>query len=225
MIKFFILLLCPLLSLAVDFSAGLGTEFPIGWSVDGKAAFPEQSIYTRIRAGKFVPFFTDSMNNIAESQGFYNGATGEIVAESLKDATHWELAVGYQQNSKSGWVTDLAYTSISGKGNVTGAVIAEAVNGIILPNGTNIYEVEGDLQNVTLRVGYQWEFQPSMILTLSGGVMKPVNSDTNLDREVTGPIQQAILDAANRELDEYMKDTYENDVIIPLIGVTYMYGF
>ena len=223
--KFFVLFFIPIFSFAVKFSAGVGAEFPIGWSVDGKAAFPEQNLYTRIRAGKFIPFFTDSMNNIAESQGFYNAATGEIVADSLKDATHWELAVGFQQSSNAGWVTDLAYTSISGKGNVTGAVIAEAVNGIILPNGTNIYEIKGDLQNVTLRVGYQWELQPQMVLTLSGGIMKPIDSDTNLDREVTGPVQQAILDAANRELDQYMKDTYENDVIIPLIGVTYMYRF
>jgi hypothetical protein len=50
------------------------------------------------------------MNDLAESQGYYNSATGEIVSESLKDATHWEIAFGYQQDLKSGWLTDLSYS-------------------------------------------------------------------------------------------------------------------
>ncbi len=224
--KVFILcFLFPWLVMAVQFSAGVGTEFPIGWSLDGKAAFPDQNIYTRIRVGKFISAFTDSMNDLAESQGYYNSATGKIVSESLKDATHLEVALGYQQDLKSGWLTDIAYSSISGDGQITGAVIAEAVSGITLPGGSNIYDIEGKLENLILRVGYQWELQPQMVLTLTGGLMKPLSSDTQLDRDVTGPIQQAILDAANRELDEYMKETLENDVVIPLIGLTYMYGF
>jgi hypothetical protein len=52
--------------------------------------------------------------------------------------------------------------------------------------------------------------------------MKPIDSKTSVDRDVSGPVQQAILDAANRELQEYMNDVYEKDVIIPLIGVQWL---
>lgn len=225
MIKLLLVLLWPVVSSAVELSAGVGLDYPVGWSVDGKIAFADQHVYTRFRAGKFIPTFTSSMNSVAQSMEFYNSATGEIISESLRDGTHVELAVGYQQDSTTGWVCDLAYTRISGAGQVSGSVIAEAVSGITLPGGGNLYEITGLLDNLTFRVGYQWEIQPQLVLTVSGGVMKPLSSVTTLDREVSGPLQRAILDAANAELDEYMNTTYKNDVILPLLGATLMYMF
>lgn len=224
--KMLLVLLClPLSVFAVEFSLGLGTEFPMGWSLDGKASVPEYNIYSSVRYGKFIGSYTDSMNDISESQGFYNSATGEIVAETLKDATRLELAIGYQQAPRSGWLTEFSYSQISGQGQVTGAVIAAAVADITLPAGSNIYDIEQKLESVIFRLGYQWELRPQLVLSLTGGLMKPINSSSNLDRETTGPIQEALLNAANRELEEYLSDTLQNDVIVPLVGVTCSYVF
>lgn len=207
---------------AHQYSVGLGTDFPLGWSLDGKISFAEKPLFVRLRYGQFLTEYINFMNDFAESQGYYNSATSEIVSESLKNGQLLELAVGYETNPNEGWYGDVAYTSVSGHGEVTGATLVAAVNGMTLPGGTNIYDIKGELQNLTVRVGQRFPLDAQMTISVYGGLMKPIDSKTSVDRDVSGPVQQALLDAANRELDEYMNETYEQDVIIPLIGVQWL---
>jgi hypothetical protein len=213
-------------TLPISFSAGVGSEFPVGLNADGILHFSKISTYVRAKVGMFLEAYTDQMNSTAESMDFYNSATSDIIAESLKDATYWELAIGWAPNATKGFFAEASYFSVKGEGQVTGATILAALTDSTLPfAGTNLYDIEGEVQSFILRGGYRWPVFAKSTLWLSFGVMAPLDSSTSIDREVAGPVQQALLDAANRELDEYINETLKDDVYIPLIGANWVYNF
>lgn len=209
---------------AQSFSAGVGSEFPLGISVDGYFHLETMPFFLRGRYGRFLAPYTSAMNSIAESFDFYNSATSDIVAESLKNANYFEFGLGWEQGAAEGWYVDLGYNYVKGSGQVTGSTILAAI-GVTLPAGGNIYDIEGEIHSVSLRGGYRWLVAESWTIWATAGVLKPVDSTTLIDRDVSGPVQRALLDAANRNVDEYMDDVYKNDVWIPVIGAMAVYNF
>jgi hypothetical protein len=208
---------------AADFSVGLGSEFPIGAHLEGNITI--NNFYTRVRYAQFLEPYTNSMNSIAESADFYNEATGDIIAEALSGGNYIELGFGYALEPKSGWRFDLAYAMAKGQGQVTGSTIAQAVADITLPNGTNLYDIEGQVDNFALRATYRYNLKENQSIDFAFGVIKPIDSETTIDRNTTGPVQEAILQAANRNLDEYLNDTLKNDVYIPVLTATWVVSF
>ena len=207
------------------FSAGVGTDYPLGIHADISQNFFNESLFVRARYGLFLSSYTDSMNSIAEDFEFYNSATSDIIAETLNDASYIEAAFGWQESATSGWSAEISYSAAEGEGQVTGSTIAAAVSGISLPSGTNLYDIEGEVELLGVSGGYKWPVGDSSYLLLRFGVLKPMDSKTSIDRETSGPIQEALLQAANRSLDEYLNDILKKDVYIPVVGLTWNYRF
>jgi hypothetical protein len=222
----FSLFLTPrLFALEANLSVGAVTEFPLGIGAQGTLHLPQAQLHLNFRYLKFLSSYIDVMNETAQNLEFYNSATGDLVYEVLHNASMWEIGVGWSQTPTEGWYGDVGYSSMTGAGEATGATILEAVSGTSLPSGGNIYDLWGKVDSVVFRFGYKFTFNEYGSLHLAAGFLKPIATDTELDRSVSGPIQQAILDAANRELDEYLSETLENDVYIPLINVGWLYTF
>ncbi|MBC87588.1 MAG: hypothetical protein CL677_10475 [Bdellovibrionaceae bacterium] len=210
---------------SIYFQPYLGTEFPLGWTAGGRVQLAQYPIYLRGGMGGFIGAYTDAMNSIAESMGFYDSNTSTLVKESLDGATFTELGVGYANASGEGWLFELAYNKSVGEGQVTGQELLTAITGISVGSASNEYSIDGEIESYKLTAGYAWTIEGSWKFLLSGGLIKPFTSKTNIDRPTSGPVQEAILQAANRDVDDYMNDVYTQDVIIPFIGATVGYGF
>jgi hypothetical protein len=211
---------------AHEFEAGLGTELPFGLHADLQYS-PSfaPSFYIRGRFTSYLEPYTDLMNSVSTSMEFYNDATGRIVSEILSSAQAYEVAVGFKPSYWNGWLIDLAYFSTEGNGQVTGATLLEALNGTVLPSGGNLYDVGGEIDSLILRGGYELKLTEAQQLKFTFGLVKPINTETTLDRETSGPIQEAILQAARRDLQTFLDDTFKNDVLIPVAAVTWTYRF
>jgi hypothetical protein len=207
---------------AQKISVGVGTELPLGVSADVIIQPTDFNFYFRGQAGMFLSSYTDAMNSTAESFDFYNSATSEIIAASLENAPFWQINLGWAPNPAEGIYAEFSYLSVQGQGQVTGATILEAISNTSLPAGSNYYDIEGKVQTLGINLGYKWQIKEGSTILLSGGVLKPIQSNTEISRDVTGPVQRALLDAANRELDAYMKESLENDVYIPVIALHWL---
>ena len=212
-------------ALEANVSVGAVTEFPLGIGAQGTFHLPQAQLHLNFRYLKFLSSYIDVMNETAQNLEFYNTATGDLIYEVLHNASMWEIGLGWSQAPADGWYGEVGYTSTTGAGEATGSTILEAVSGTSLPSGGNIYDLWGKVDSVIFRIGYKFLFNEYGSLHLAAGFLKPIATDTELDRSVSGPIQQAILDAANRELDEYLSDTLENDVYIPLLNLGWLYTF
>lgn len=210
-------------SFAVDFGAGVGTEFPLG--LHGEATGSMDSFFAKVRYTMIAEPYIDTMNSISESADFYNSAISDILSEALGGGTSIELALGYSAGPKSGWRYEIFYSLIKGEGRVLGTTILAAVTNVTLPAGPNLYDIEGEIQNLGIRASFRKPVSENQVLDFSIGLLKPIDSETTIDRETTGPVQEAVLRAANRELDEYLNDTLKDEVFIPTLGITWGYSF
>lgn len=203
----------------------VGSDYPIGVHAEVGLPFASDRFYARARYARFLSPYIKSMNSLSEDFDFYNSATSDIISAILKNANYFEIGAGWQQSSLSGWSAEISYAFVSGDGEVTGSQLAEAVSGVSLPAGTNIYQVSGELQMIGVSGGYKWPLNEKSALSFRLGVQKPIQSETQLDRDTSGPAQEALLKAANTSLDDYLKDVFKNDVYIPIIGVNWIYFF
>ena len=201
------------------------TEYPLGFGAQGTVFFPKAHVGLRAKYLRLIGAYIDSMNSIAVDAGYYNSATGEIIYEVLNESNYYEIGFSVYQTPNHGWYGDIGYSTITGTGQTKGTTVLEAISDVSLPTGPNTYDLYGQLTSLTLRAGYKFSFKEFGSIDLSAAVLKPLTSVTTIDREVTGPIQQAILDAANKELDEYINDLMKSDVYIPLIQVGWLYTF
>jgi hypothetical protein len=206
-------------------SFGLGTEVPMGVHAEYKYQFLETNYNAKIRLGTLIKNYTNLMNSVAQDFDFYNQETGDLISEALDGAQQWEISMGWKPDPASSHSFDIGYMNLKGSGTVTGAQIAAAVAGITLPGGGNEYDIKSEINSLTLRYGYTWPIPENMHLIAQFGLMKPINSESKLNREVSGPIQQALLEAANEELNNYMKDVIETDAVIPLLSLNFYYSF
>lgn len=210
---------------ALDYAANVGTEFPIGLHGDFELRKPEWQLYSKLRYAVFLESYTDGMNSVALDYEFYNQGTADIISEVLKGADFIEFAIGWSRQKNESWFIEVSYSYIKGDGQVSGSTITEAVSDVVLPTGSNIYDIEGEIYSLGLRTGYVFQLADKQSLILSLGVLKPQRSKTSLDRETSGPVQEALLNSANRRLDAYLDEVLKNDVYIPVLGATWSYNF
>lgn len=212
-------------AVALETSLGLGTQAPIGNALSISLSPADSPVYIKGQYGLTMPAYTDLLNSIATDMDFYNEPTGDIIAEALKDAQFWELSLGLRPSSMPLWGFELGYFSIQGSGQISGSLLFSAIANITLPAGGNIYGIKGEMWGLTARTSYNFALNDKSSLYLYIGVLAPQEINTNLNREVSGPVQAAILHAANRELDNFIKDAVEGNTYIPLLGAYYMYRF
>lgn len=201
-----------------------GTELPLGIDSNIQYTWPTYSVYSKAKLGLLLENYLDVMNDMAEEYDYYNSATGKIVTETFSNQAYYEILLGLNPSAFPGWFFEFGYLYTEGSGQVLASVLFEAVSGISLPSGGNTYDIKANFTAINLRMGFKKEFGDQQQAYISLGLMKPTKLEADLDRNTSGPLQEAILQNANRRLDEYLDESF-SDALIPTLAIGWIYKF
>jgi hypothetical protein len=221
----------PLLALlsaaasAAQLDLALRTDVPV---MVGASATVEGAHRLRGRlSGGFMPGpYVDLTNAAMTGFGVYSTTVADIIELALRRSLVLRVEGGWRPIEGRGLTLGGGYQLLGLGGDSTDlSLFGEAMDPRLLDSAQG---VTGDLEvgvaahMLTVEVGYEWVVKDHLVLTASLGFAGTVAAGARAEatKELSGPLEGEIRDAAVAGAADYLDYVFEEWVHLPMIGVS-----
>lgn len=214
---------------AVPKSGGLIWEFEgafelpiqVGAKIKGRTA---KQIYGVFGLGFGPEFLMSALGSFAGNTGGIGKQMGLVIGDSLVNSFVVDARIGWAIQGFEGLYVEVGYLMMSSAGGKTDTRnLEEAIGYLPLLSDSTKTTVDATIHAVTLHAGYSIVAADDFIISLEGGIMKPVAVASNV--KINDPFDAILSESRRRDAQAAYDKAVTGKMFIPTIGLRAMYLF
>lgn len=179
----------------------------------------------RIRAstsvGVLPPPYLDVINEAAIAAGAYDEETARLVKRSLESSLVVRVHAGWRPLRGRGFYVDGGFGLVTLGGSATGEDLLALSTGLAPPSGFGSdrrYDVASSLHMLDLEAGWEWHPARRLQVRTALGFSTTINATTRIEPRFQ-PLAPALVEGFTRDSEQYLDETFEKYVHLPLLTV------
>jgi hypothetical protein len=216
-------------SFAID--VGAGTYFPMALAVEGTVELPFR-ILVQGDVGYMPSPYSNTIVDLLKGFNAINSFEEELLKIAIQNSFVMRLAAGFRPFSSLGLEVYLGYALVTAGGGVSGS---DVVNAYLKASGSSMTVPQNaklevplatTLHNFQATVAWRFLFfGDHLVVRPSISYLQCVSSSTGVTLATSRPLEQAIVNRINSEIQGTLDPYFTTYVKIPVIGVTAAYRF
>lgn len=207
----------------------------LNWSVEAEFELPiqfggrvvgrtQRNIYGSFGVGFGPEFLMSALGSFAGQANGVGKQMGLIIADALINSLVIDARMGWAFQGVEGLFVEVGYLMMSSQGGKTDRRnLEEALGYPYLLSDSTKATVDATLHAVTAHAGYTIKAADSLLITLAGGIMKPVAVASNV--KIDDPFDPVVAESRRRDLQNALDKAITSKMFVPTVGIRAVYMF